>query len=96
MGHQIVKQPDGRYAIFSTIVDDWIYYNATKEDLIEWAGDRARMRAQEEIEALLTKIGADDGKPYHQFTKTFEELDQIVFECHGTRFADFFQEEGED
>lgn len=38
----IVKQPDGKYARFSTIVDDFISYDLTREDVIaEMVGESA-------------------------------------------------------
>lgn len=34
MGHRIVKQPNGLYAIWSTVVDNFVMYNVTAEDII--------------------------------------------------------------
>lgn len=36
MPHYYVRQPDGRFAIFSSIVDDYIEKNLTREKLIEY------------------------------------------------------------
>lgn len=33
MGHYIVKQPNGKYAIFSSVVDHFIAYDATPEQI---------------------------------------------------------------
>lgn len=41
----IIKQPDGKYAIWSTIVDDFIYIDCTKEEWIE-------MRKKEECDRI--------------------------------------------
>ena len=36
MAHKILKQKDGRYCIFSSIVDDLILCNATKKQLFNF------------------------------------------------------------
>ena len=36
MGRIIVTQPNGKHAIFSTIIDDFIVYDATKAELEEF------------------------------------------------------------
>jgi hypothetical protein len=30
----IVRQPDGMFAIFSTVVDSWVLYDATEDDIV--------------------------------------------------------------
>lgn len=35
MGRQIIKQPDGKFCVWSTIVDDFIIVDATPEEIIE-------------------------------------------------------------
>ena len=47
MGHQIVRQPNERFAIWSTVVDNFIAYDCTPEDWIQ-------MRIKEE-EKLIRK-----------------------------------------
>ena len=36
MGRQIIEQPNGKYAIWSTIVDDFILEDITVEEYIEF------------------------------------------------------------
>ncbi len=33
MGRGIYKQPDGLYSIWSTVVDDWIAFDATAREI---------------------------------------------------------------
>jgi len=47
MGNAIVKQPDGKYAIWSTICDNFIATNGTKEEVLEYFADKARECALE-------------------------------------------------
>jgi hypothetical protein len=74
MGHQIIKQPDGRLAIFSSVVDDWIITDATQAELEDYyaekAAEGARKKAHEICEAVLS---GNARKMYYQFTMTFKE-----------------------
>ena len=82
MAYQIIEQPDGHLAIFSSVVDGWVAWNGTDEEVIEFfvqqAADRARKDAAEKI-ALVR-----DRSPlaYFQFALTFEDADRIHRE-HG-------------
>ena len=35
MGRQIIKQPNGKYCVFSSICDNIIYYDMTPGEIIE-------------------------------------------------------------
>ena len=35
MGRQIIKQPNDKYAVWSSVIDDFIIINATPDELIE-------------------------------------------------------------
>ena len=72
MGSQIVKQPNGKYAIWSSIVDDFILVNATPEEIIEDWSDDERKRITNRVQHIVAEL--EIGKqPYYQFTKTFGE-----------------------
>lgn len=61
-----------KYAIWSSIVDGFIYFNLTREEVIEVFVETERRRLEESINQKLDTI--DSGKPaYYQFTMTFEE-----------------------
>jgi len=82
MGHQIIKQPDGRYAIWSSVVDSFVLVNATKQDIIDYY-------IVKEIEAINKEVtekteALDRGeKPYAQFTMTLREALDMMKEVHG-------------
>lgn len=57
MAHRVVKQPNGRYAIFSTVCDDVIAYGMTAEELTTYYVQEAADKARAGIEELLS------GKP---------------------------------
>ncbi len=82
MGQQIVKQPNGLYAIWSSVVDSFVSVDNTPAEIVEAmiAGERERIQTRvDNIIALLDK----GGSPYHQFTQTFDECLSTMRELHG-------------
>lgn len=49
MGAFIVKQPNGLYCRFSTVVDCPTDWNMTEEDYVEMCAERAREQAREDL-----------------------------------------------
>lgn len=82
MGHQIIRQPDGLYAVFSSVVDSWILYDATRQDIIDYYAERAAEDARERATRTLDCVDEDPRKAYYQFTMTFEEANALSVE-HG-------------
>lgn len=74
MGQQIIRQPDGRLAVFSTVVDAFIVTDATPEELLDWraaeAAEEARRVTQRQLDHVLA---GEPERSYFQFTKTWEE-----------------------
>ena len=84
MGHQIIKQPDGKYAIWSSVVDDFIAGDLDRADvLIEFAQD-AFKESIHRTSRLLELVDAG-GKPYHQFTLTYEKAMERRESVHGPK-----------
>lgn len=85
MSHQIIKQPDGRLAVWSSGVDDWIMYDASPDEVVEFfvteAADRARDAAQETVGAVVADQAAS---VYYQFAMTFAEAQEWRAEVHGS------------
>lgn len=85
MGRQIVKQPDGLLAVWSTVVDDWVMFDCTPDGLVEAyaeeAAENTRVRVRRFIEAV------EAGEPrrvYYQFARSFDELQAERLERHGS------------
>ena len=82
MAWEIIQQPNKQYCIFSTVVDHFIYIDATPQQLenvykMEW-GKTGVDKVHRVLKAL------DNGeKPYHQFTQTFDEAVAWIKELHG-------------
>ena len=53
MGRQIVKQPNGKFCIFSTYVDSVIAYDLTSEDVVDFYVEAAAEEAKDrQIKAI--------------------------------------------
>jgi hypothetical protein len=78
MGQQIIKQPDGKLAVFSSVVDAFIIVDATPEEILEWraeqAAEDARRATQRELDAVLAD---DPRRVYFQFARTWEEASEM-------------------
>ena len=78
MGRSIVKQPNGFYAVWSSVVDDFIVIDASAEEIIsEYVTDAIKeieVRVNAEIENIEEK-----GKSH----RTFEECIRIIKSVHG-------------
>jgi len=70
---QIIKQPNGKYLIFSSVVDNVIMYDATKEDIInEWVKE-SREKITRDVNNIIERLGDDD----------YEEVFKIIKNVHG-------------
>jgi hypothetical protein len=81
MSHQIIKQPNGLYAIFSTVVDDFIWTDCTPEDIIEMRTKEAVESIRKDILDTVSELESG-GKPYYQFTMTFDEAVDWIRTVH--------------
>lgn len=74
MSDQIIVQPDGKLCVYSSISGQFVFVDATPEELIEWriteAADAARERTQR---ALAHVLGGHPEKIYRNATMTWEE-----------------------
>ncbi|MET9555102.1 hypothetical protein [Streptomyces sp. NPDC006645] len=75
MGQQIIRQPDGRLAVFDSVTDSFIVVDATREEVVEWRAEEAAEAARDRTEAELARV-LDSDRPYHQFTLTWEEASE--------------------
>jgi hypothetical protein len=66
MGRCVIKQPDGRYAVFSTGTDCWVATDMTREQYIEWRVKRAAQEARADAARLLDDV--DAGLVYSGYT----------------------------
>ena len=77
MGHQIIRQPDGKLAVFSSFTDTWILMDATAADLEDYYAEKAAADARRHAaETLAAVLAGEPQKVYYQFAMTFEEANQ--------------------
>jgi hypothetical protein len=89
MGHQIITQPDGKLAVYSSSVDAWILFNASPEELVEYYAERAAEDARRDVQRILGHVLAGEPREvYYQFAMTFEEADDLVAEHGNQRLAE--------
>lgn len=81
MGQQIIKQPNGKYCLFSSVVDNVTYYDMTKEEIVEVWTEKAKKDFEEKVNDIISKLDEGD-KPYFQFTLSYEEMLQTILEVH--------------
>lgn len=84
MGQQIIKQPDGRLAVFSMNIDRFVARDMTADELIDWrvslAAEHERQRTCEEIGRVLTP---GERLPYFQFTISWERA--VELDCESRK-----------
>jgi hypothetical protein len=82
MGRQVIKQPDGLYAIFSSITDTWIVYDATRQEIVDYYVEVAVKDAKRDALRVLDAVDENPRKAYYQFTMTFAEAN-ATSKAHG-------------
>lgn len=82
MSRQIIKQPDGNWCMFSTIIDDVIVENLTKEEMVNYVVEEKMHFVKAECEELIEAIESG-GKPYFQFQMDYSEMKKLIKEIHG-------------
>lgn len=94
MGHQIIKEPGkDTYAVFSSFSDQWILWNATREDLLDYYAKRAAEDAIRSVTTTLDLVDEDPRKAYYQFAMAFGEANAMSIEHGG---PDLTKAEGEE
>ncbi len=74
MGTQIIQQPNGHFALFSTETDTIIVWDATRDEIVEWFVELAVERARRDAERAIDHVAAGDPRRvYFQFAMTWEE-----------------------
>jgi septation ring formation regulator EzrA len=87
MGWQIIKQPNGKYCIFSSVVDNVIYYDGTREQIVNAFLEPEIERIKKHVNEVIDQLEKGE-KPYFQFTKSFDEMVDTVTEIHGKKKAE--------
>tara|TARA_R110002050_G_scaffold43205_1_gene103737 strand:- start:2021 stop:2425 length:405 start_codon:yes stop_codon:yes gene_type:complete len=81
---QIIKQPNGKFIIFSSIVDNVTHYDMTAEDIVElWKEDNR----EKSIRMKIDKINRGEN-PYHIFKLSYEDVFSKIESVHGKEVSE--------
>lgn len=72
MARQIIKQPSGLYAVWSTNCDDFLMTDATPEEIIDQWTNECRIENRAKVIGTVAKLERGE-KPYCQFTLSWEQ-----------------------
>jgi alpha-glucosidase (family GH31 glycosyl hydrolase) len=81
MGQQIIKQPNGKYCLFSSVIDNVTHYDMTKEEIVKVWTQEAKIGFEKKVNDIASKLDKGE-KPYFQFTLSYEEMLQKILEVH--------------
>lgn len=74
MGQQIIQQPNGLFAIFSSNTDTIHLYDATAQEVMDFFVDMATADTKRRVVEILVNVAAGEPrKAYYQFAKTWDE-----------------------
>lgn len=85
MGQHVTKQPNGKYAIFSSVVDSFIIYDATPEEVYEHFRQMAGQESDRQTKRSLER--AD----HLGESRLVEDLETVAT-IHGQPEADKYRE----
>lgn len=84
MGYQVIKQPDGKLALFSSFTDTWAMYDASPQEIVDWFTERATEDARRSAQHVVDAVVADRPREvYYQFARTFDEANATSGERGG-------------
>jgi len=78
MSHRILQRPDGDYAVWSTVVDDFIHEDMSAEELEAWYVEKEAQKAREHIqERIESWEGGSSPYPSNVGPRTYEEAQEF-------------------
>jgi len=80
MGQQLIKQPNGLLCFWSTVTDSLNGFDFTAEEYIE---EVAKRQIFDQAVSIYQKVMQleEGGKPYYQFTKSWDEAAHPTCDC---------------
>ncbi len=75
MAYRITKQPDGRFAIWSTFIDDFIFVDGSEEDIVDYYRAEAIRQADDRVIPELEKLALE---PANATAKKWRECQEWI------------------
>lgn len=76
MGRIILKQPDGKFCVFSTIVDNFIIENATPQDIINFYVEERTQEITNEVNKTCENL--NNGTPDRRWGIDYEDAMETI------------------
>ena len=77
MGNQIIKQPDGKFAVLNSNTGTIVLWDATKDEVVDWFAEvelAALERMKQRVAEIVDHVNAGNARQaYSQFAVTWEE-----------------------
>lgn len=87
MSYQIIRQPNGLYAVWSTVVDTFTMTDATPEEIVDEWTEEYRAEVARKVNHIAHQLSDHPGsRPYYQFTMTWSEALEKHRSVHGKEF----------
>lgn len=74
MAEQFIQQPDGKWAIYSTVCDSLTGVDFTEDEIVQYAVNQAKERVERDTRDYMNK--RRDGGKLTQFSVSWEEAKQ--------------------
>ena len=87
MARQFVKQPNGKFACWSTVVDDFIIKDLTAEQYIRWSAREAYRHEKGKFESIFSDIDSNSN-----YFKSWKECIELKAFYLGVEFKDSIDE----
>lgn len=81
---QIIKQPNGKYCIFSSVVDNVTHYDMTPQEIIDDWVNEYKEEITKKVTTIITKLDNNE-RPYHQFTQSYDEMLEFIESVYGIK-----------
>lgn len=82
MARAILQQPDGKWCVFSTIVDDFIYTDATLEEIEAALVEETTQRIKEEVADSIERARKKENRGFY---RTYEDALETRNRVHGEK-----------
>lgn len=84
MGYQIIRQPGGKLAVYSSFTDTWAVVDAEAAEIADWFAELAATSAREEAGRLAALVErGEERRAYHQFARPFGDANRMSREHDG-------------
>lgn len=82
MGQRIIKKQDGKFAVWTTICDNFLIDDATEQELYDFLLQDKMDDFREDYKRTMKKVNSED---YNSTQKEYEEMCRIRDDIHGKK-----------